>query len=181
MERLAQHVIAPVGPADAAALGQVHVRAWRETYPGLLPQAYLSAMRPEIHAARWRRQLSNPGDSEVVLGVEGVDGLVGYSAGGLLTRSDRLAEAEVFTLYLVKSAKGRGMGARLLAAMARALAAQGAASLVIWVLSGNLAARGFYAHLGGRPIAERAVQGWGGGLKETAYRWDHIGALARLG
>jgi hypothetical protein len=72
------------------------------------------------------------------------------------------------------------MGARLLAAMARALSAQGANSLVIWVLSGNIAARGFYAHLGGRPIAERTVHGWGGGLKETAYRWDRIEALSRL-
>ena len=58
----------------------------------------------------------------------------------------------------VAAEKRERMRARLLAAMARALSEQGARSLVIWVLSGNIAARGFYAHLGGRPVAERAVQ-----------------------
>src|SRR5437764_9780247 len=48
MERLADVVICPAGPADAAELGQVHVKSWRETYPGLLPQTYLAAMRPEV-------------------------------------------------------------------------------------------------------------------------------------
>ncbi len=177
MERLAQHVILPAGPADAAALGEVHVRAWRETYASLLPQAYLAAMSPAIHAARWRRQLTDGPTGDVVLAVEGAGGLVGYCAGGLLKGPERLADAEVFTLYLLKTAKGRGLGARLLGGAASALAAQGAASMVIWVLSGNTAARGFYAHLGGRMLGERPVRGWGGGLTETAYRWDDISRL----
>jgi ribosomal protein S18 acetylase RimI-like enzyme len=177
MERLAQHVILPAGPGDSGALGEVHVRAWRETYSGLLPAAYLAAMRPEIHAARWRRQLSAETLGEVVLAVEGAHGLVGYSASGLLAAKGRPADAEVFTLYLLKSAQGRGLGARLLGAAASALAAQDAKSVVIWVLSGNRAARGFYAHLGGRVLGERAVRGWGGGLTETAYHWDDIRRL----
>ncbi|MGA0602952.1 GNAT family N-acetyltransferase [Caulobacter sp. KR2-114] len=177
MERLAQHVILPAGPGDARALGEVHVRAWRETYQGLLPETYLAAMRPEIHAVRWRRQLSGDGTGEVVLAVEGAEGLVGYSASSLLQSESRLADAEVFTLYLLKAAQGRGLGGRLLGAAASALAAQGARSAVIWVLSGNRHARGFYAHLGGRVLGERRVRGWGGRLLETAYRWDDIDRL----
>ncbi|HWA62438.1 MAG TPA: GNAT family N-acetyltransferase [Caulobacteraceae bacterium] len=177
MERLAQHVILPAGPADAAALGDVHVKSWRETYRGLLPEAYLAAMRPEIYAARWRRQLAGLNAGEVVLAVEGAHGLVGYSAGALLSGERRLAECEVFTLYLVKAAQGRGLGARLLGAMASTLQAAGAGSMVIWALSANRGARQFYVHLGGAEIAERPVQGWGGGLVETAYRWDDIARL----
>lgn len=177
MERLAQHVIFPAGPADAAALGEVHVRAWQETYPGLLPQPYLNALNPAIHAERWRRQLSKETVDEVVLAAEGARGLVGYCAGGLLKGPSKLADAEVFTLYLLKSAKGRGLGARLMGGVASALAAQEARSLVVWVLSGNTAARGFYAHLGGQTTGERAVRGWGGTLRETAYRWDDIARL----
>src|SRR5258708_7843136 len=110
MQRLAQHVIAPVGPADAAASAEAHVRAWRETYTGLLPQTYLSNMRPEIYAARWRRQLSGDGTGEVVLAAEGAHGIVGYRGGSLLTRPGRLADAEVFTLYPPEAVKGRGLG-----------------------------------------------------------------------
>ena len=71
------------------------------------------------------------------------------------------------------------MGADCWAALRGCSAAQGARSLMLWVLNGNRAAQGFYAHLGGRPVAERAVGGWGGGLTETAYRWSDIAALER--
>jgi len=178
MERLADVVIIAAGPGDAGDIGQVHVRSWRETYQGLLPQAYLAAMRPEIQAHRMRKQLTQPKAGEVVLAAEGARGLIGYCAGGLLHADRRLADAEVFTLYLVKAAQGGGVGRRLLEAAARALAAQGAKSLVIWVLSGNHRARGFYERLGGEPVSERPVSGWGGGLMETAYGWRDITALS---
>jgi GNAT superfamily N-acetyltransferase len=179
MERLADAVIIAAGPGDAADIGRVHVRSWRETYPGLLPQTYLAAMRPEIHARRIRQQLSRPKPGEVVLAAESPAGVIGYCAGALISGVDRLADAEVFTLYLVKSGQGRGVGRRLLQAAAMALAAQGARSLVIWVLSGNKPARAFYERLGGVAVRKRPVSGWGGGLMETAYRWSDIGALAR--
>ena len=178
MERLADVVILPAGPADAADLGDLHVTTWRQAYPGLLPQAYLSAMRPEQHARRFHAQLTKARPGEVVLAAEGAVGLVGYCAASRLTAGNRLADAEVFTLYLLKSVQGAGLGRRLLIAAARTLAADGAGSLVIWVLSRNTGARGFYERLGGKAIGQRPVSGWGGGLLETAYRWDDIGKLA---
>ena len=44
MESLLDYVISPAGPGDAADLANVHVRSWRQTYPGILPQAALSRM-----------------------------------------------------------------------------------------------------------------------------------------
>ena len=38
------YAIVPAGPGDAAELALVHVQAWRETYPGVLPAAYLARM-----------------------------------------------------------------------------------------------------------------------------------------
>ena len=32
------------GPADAAAIGAVHVAAWRSAYPAILPEAYLARL-----------------------------------------------------------------------------------------------------------------------------------------
>ena len=178
MECLAEIAIAPAGPGDAAELGAVHVAAWRQTYPGLLPKAYLAAMNPHLHARRWRFYLTRARPGEVVLVAEGPRGLVGYSSGALAGRGGKTHDAEVHTLYLDKSAQGIGLGGRLMASMARVFAGQGAASLRLWVLSGNRDARGFYEHLGGRAAEGRAVSGWGGGLKEIAYRWDNIRALA---
>lgn len=177
MERLAESVIIPAGPGDAAALAEVHVRSWRETYFGLLPAQYLARMSAPVHAARWRRQLTRARPGEVVLAAEGPRGLVAYCAGAAATAGSSNDEAEISTLYLLKSAQGRGLGRTLFATTSRVLEAEGASALHVWVLNGNERARGFYVHLGGKAVAERPVTGWGGGLRETAYRWRDIRAL----
>ena len=40
-------------PHDAMAIADVHVRSWKSAYPGLIPQPYLDALRPEDRLARW--------------------------------------------------------------------------------------------------------------------------------
>lgn len=172
MERLAEAVILPAGPGDADALAKVHVDSWRQTYPGLLPQTWLDAMSVGLHARRWRLQLTREGPPDVVLAAEGRGGLIGYCAGAVTG-----SQAEVYTLYLVRSAQRQGLGRKLLTSTARVLAARGATSLSLWVLNGNTPAEAFYARLGGRRGDGRLVKGWGGGLIETAYRWDDIGDL----
>ncbi|MFI4974255.1 MAG: GNAT family N-acetyltransferase [Caulobacterales bacterium] len=177
MEGLLEFAVVPAGPADAAGLGRVHVKSWREAYPGLLPQSYLNAMRPELHARRFYKELIRPKPGDVVLLAEGADGPVGYCAGALLKADDRLAGSEVFTLYVLRHAQRAGVGRALLRGAARVFRAQRAHSAVIWVLSRNLKARRFYEYLGGVAVAERPVRGWGGGLYETAYLWSDIGRL----
>ena len=178
MEGLLDYAIVPAGPGDAAELGRVHVKSWRETYPGLLPQAYLAAMRPQVHARRFYRELIRAREGDAVLLAEGADGAVGYAAGVMLTGHGRAADAEVHTLYVLREAQGAGVGRALLGASARVYRARGAKSLMLFVLSGNTAARGFYEHLGGEAFTEVPSKGWGEGLTETAYRWKDIGQLA---
>jgi ribosomal protein S18 acetylase RimI-like enzyme len=170
-------VVFPAGPADAEALGYVHVLSWRETYRGLLPDAYLARMSQQAHARRFGHQLTHPGSDDVTLAAADRWGLVGYAQGGP-SRRRVPGEAEIATLYLVRAAQGRGLGRRLLIETARALAAHGAGSLVISVLRDNFAARAFYEHLGGEAEPPRLEPGPGGGLlHEVAYGWRDIGRL----
>jgi len=171
-------VLFPPGPLDAEALALTHVTSWRETYRGLLPDAYLARMSVAQHTRRFARSLLRPGPDDVTLAAADRNGIVGYAQGGPSRR--RLAgEAEVATLYVLKMAQGHGLGVRLLSQTARALAARGAMSLVISVLRDNLAARGFYEHLGGVAEPARMEPGPAGGLlHEVAYRWPDIRALA---
>jgi ribosomal protein S18 acetylase RimI-like enzyme len=172
-----QFVIFPAGPTDADDLARVHVQSWRETYKGLLPDAYLARMSEAAHARRFGHFLMKPGADDVTLAAADRRGLVGYAQGGP-SRRRAPDEAEVATLYLVKAAQSRGLGGRLLADAARALAARGATSLVISVLRDNTAARGFYEHLGGAAEPPRLEPGPGGGmLHEVAYRWADIRRL----
>ncbi|MFI4935721.1 MAG: GNAT family N-acetyltransferase [Caulobacterales bacterium] len=178
VEGLLDYAIVPAGPGDAAGLARVHVTSWRETYGGLLPQAYLDGMRPLAHTRRFYRDLIRAKKGDVVLLAEGAEGAMAYAAGTRLAGDGRAADAEVFTLYVLREAQGAGVGKALLTSAARVLQAEGARSLMLFVLSGNLPARRFYEHLGGEAFAEVPSNGWGGGLTETAYRWPDIGALA---
>jgi ribosomal protein S18 acetylase RimI-like enzyme len=178
VEGLLDYAISPAGPGDAADLGRVHVRAWRETYAGVLPQGALGRMSPAAHARRFRHELLHAQPGRVTLIAEDADEAVGYASGALVSGDGRGADAEVFTLYVVRAAQGVGVGRALLKASARVLRAEGATSLMIFVLSRNERARGFYERLGGEAFAEVASRGWGEGLTETAYRWRDIGTLA---
>ena len=79
---------------------------------------------------------------------------------------------------MLRQAQGQGLGERLMTETARALAANGATSLMISVLRDNIRARGFYEHLNGEPETARQEPGPGGRLLyEVAYRWADIRTL----
>ena len=169
-------VVFPAGPSDAEELARVHVTSWRETYRGLLADAFLARMSEPGFARRFRRVLTDPGQ-EVTLVAAGRYGLVGYAQGGP-SRRGVPDEAEIATLYLLRHAQGSGLGRQLMIETARALQAQGARSLMISVLRDNIRARGFYEHLGGRAEPPRQEPGPGGRLLfEVAYRWADIASL----
>ena len=169
-------VVFPAGPSDAEELARVHVASWRETYRGLLPDAFLARMSEPGFARRFRRALTEPGDG-ITLAAANRGGLMGYAQAGP-SRYGVAGEAEIATLYVLRQAQGQGLGVRLMADTARALAARGWTSLMISVLRDNIPARGFYEHLGGEPEAARQERGPGGALLyEVAYRWPDIRML----
>ena len=172
-----RYVVFPAGPSDAEELARVHVTAWRETYRGLLPDAFLARMSEPGFARRFGRELTDP-RAGVTLAAGGRYGLVGYAQGGPSRRGAE-GEAEIATLYLLRIAQGQGLGAELMAETARALAAQGARSLMISVLRDNIRARRFYEHMGGAPETPRQERGPGGALLyEVAYCWPDIRTLS---
>ncbi|HEY8573477.1 GNAT family N-acetyltransferase [Phenylobacterium sp.] len=162
-------VVFPAGPADAEDLARVHVQAWRETYRGLLPDAFLARMSEPGFTRRFQRDLQ--GLAGVTLAAADRSGIVGYAAGGPSRRGID-GEAEISLLYVVRARQGRGVGRELLTRTARALAERGAASLMISVLRENHPARRFYEHLGGLAEPARQEPGPGGQLvHEVAYTW----------
>jgi GNAT superfamily N-acetyltransferase len=45
--------VRPARPADAVAIGAVHVAVWRSAYAGILPDAYLARLSVSRHAAHY--------------------------------------------------------------------------------------------------------------------------------
>ncbi len=65
---------------DAAALGRVHVQAWRESYPGIVPQAVLDAPDAAARAAMWLRVIAAGEDVWLAEGSGGA--LLGFANAG---------------------------------------------------------------------------------------------------
>ncbi len=107
-------LIRPATSDDAPAIAQVQVGSWRDTYPGIIPQAYLDSLDEQEFAARWReRLLAQPSMSILVAERDGRP--CGFAAGGALRRPLADYGGELYALYLLPDAHRQGMGSALFA------------------------------------------------------------------
>ncbi len=165
-------------PADARAIAQVRISAWRITYQGLIPDAYLAAMSVDASEAMWRRVLSaGPNTASVLVAVDSAN-VVGFACGSMLNEPKHGIDAELTAIYLQRPFQRSGMGCRLVAAVVDAQRAHGATGLLTWVIAGNRGARAFYEHLGAELLIERPFQWDGMDLVEAGYGWRDLDALA---
>jgi GNAT superfamily N-acetyltransferase len=174
-------VIRPAVPADAAAIAQVRVDAWRTTYKGMIPEAYLAAMKVEESTALWDKVLTAaPNTTNTFVAVIG--GLVaGFASGLMLAEPKYGINAELSAVYLVRDAQRTGIGRRLVAAVATAQQAHGANGMIVWVIAGNKTARAFYENLGAELLVEQPFTWDGMDLVEAGYGFRDLPALIAAG
>ena len=158
---MADTIIRPAIPADAGAIAQVRVDAWRTTYKGMIPAAYLAAMKVEDSAALWTKILTaGPNATSVFVAAE--DGkVVGFASGHMLPEPKHGLDAELSAVYLVEGAQR----------------AHGANGLIAWVIAGNKAARAFYERLGAELLIEQPFTWDGMELVEAGYGWRNLDPL----
>jgi ribosomal protein S18 acetylase RimI-like enzyme len=98
---------------DAVAIARVHVESWRTTYAGIVPDDYLAGLDETLRVKLWQEWLSS---GAVVLVAERKGGVVGFVHAGNIREAIETADAEVYSLYLLKESQGRGIGRALLTA-----------------------------------------------------------------
>lgn len=149
---------------DRRAIGEVYAQSWRHAYRGIVPQDFLDRLSDED----WLSAIDAPGMRALIL----LDGsrIVGTS-GVCASRDASMAGwGEVVSIYLLPSHMGRGLGRALLNASAEALRREGFASIYLWVLEANFAARRFYDRNGLRPSGRvREIEISGRRLREMQY------------
>ena len=169
--------IRPATPADAPAIAQVRVDAWRTTYKGMIPDAYLAGMKVEQSTALWEKILTAGPNSTSVFVAADERGVVGFAAGNMLAEPKHRLDAELSAVYLVRDAQRSGIGQRLVATVAAAQRSHGAAGLIVWVIAGNKGARAFYEKLGAELLIEQPFNWDGMDLVEAGYGWRDLDAL----
>jgi ribosomal protein S18 acetylase RimI-like enzyme len=161
--------------SDAAAIGAVHVAAWRSTYPGILPEKYLAGLSATRHARQYEAAISSGATVLVAAPDTGTPRIVGFATVGA-ARTEGLGDGEIETLYVLDDFRDQGLGRRLIRAAATRLASGGCRSAFLWVLREN-PSRFFYQHIGGQPVAQGQTRVAGMVLPQIAYGWDPIDRL----
>jgi len=168
----------PARPDDDAAIARLHAAVWRETYRDLAPAAAYQALDETRHLARWREILGACASGALVADLDGV--VAGFGLCGPPGDPAFGARGEVKYLYVDRRMARRGLGRRLLLAMAERLHHQGYPGLALGVVVGNDPAIAFYRALGGTMIGRYRDPGPLWRSENLVFAWDDLpGLVAR--
>src|ERR1700723_1939482 len=134
-------------PYDAEAVADAHDEAWRPAYQGIIPGAELERLINRRGPAWWESAIRK--GSRISLLAFG-DTIAGYANYGRNRARSLQYEGEIYELYLRPEFQGLGFGRRLFMAARRDLVQSQMKSMVVWALSDNEPAVGFYQALGGK-------------------------------
>lgn len=141
--------------ADSAAIAGVHVRSWRDAYPGIVPDEVLAGLdvdtRARDHAARIAG--AEPNGWATLVATDG-DDVVGFAQCGPYRIDRHTVEpgvGEVYAIYVDPPALGTGVGAALMSASLGWAAGRTFSGVRLWVLRDNTRARAFYERFGFTP------------------------------
>ncbi len=162
--------VEPATLADARAVAEIHVGAWRVAYASMLSAEYLAALSIEERTQQWERCIA--AGEPTLLVAKNADAVLGWICFGTC-RDDGAApsEAENLALYAAPSAWSTGVGRMLWLEARHRMLAQGFTTCSLWVFSENERAIRFYRAAGftadRRPPKEFELGGRQ--LQETRY------------
>jgi GNAT superfamily N-acetyltransferase len=159
---------------DASAIARVHVQSWLTTYAGIVPDDYLAALNEAERVTLWRDWLTR----DIDVYVAELDGeVVGFVSGGPIREPLLEYDAELFAIYLLDQAQGRGIGTALLRKLADSLRAKGFKGMTVWVLEQN-PAKHFYEKSGATIVNDKKIEIGGVLLQEVAFAWPDLAKIA---
>ena len=154
---------------DEPDVARVHVRAWQVGYRGLLPDAYLTGLRPEDRAKRYTFGDVSESRARTLVAAESGT-IVGFATLSPAEDGDRMSLAELNALYVDPDYWKRGIGAALETAAQSSLIELGYQRAMLWVLAGNVRAIAFYESQGWQTNGtSRQAEVWGITVAEIGY------------
>ncbi len=158
---------------DAPGIARVHVDSWRTTYKGIVSDDVLANLSYRQREQNARQRLSNPDTVYTYVAQDEQGRIIGFITGGLNRDAISNYKSELYAIYILKEAQGRGIGKKLTYALVERLIQEEYYSMLVWVLADNPAYR-FYEALGGHYVATKQIEIGGVMLDEVSYGWHDI-------
>ena len=157
-------------PADALAMADLNVRAWRAFFAGLVPGALLQAQRAEPRVGYWEEHLPSTAPQRTWV-AERAGRVIGLAHLGPSRDPEAPEAAELYGMYVEPEAVGTGAGRALMAAAMDWFRAGPWAEAILWTLPGDHRAARFYRSWGFAPDgAAKTGHTPLGDLEEVRYR-----------
>lgn len=153
-------------------IAQVHLKSWKETYTGLIPNEFLENLKLKEKENLWKKVLEITENGEEFLTAKDITGkIIGFANGGAAREREHGFQAELKAIYLLKEYQGKGIGRKIFDEIKRKLFEKGFTDLYLWVLEDNPTCI-IYDKLGGQKTSITRTQKFGSAnLKEVIYCW----------
>lgn len=161
-------------PVDAEAIAAIQLAGWRWAYGHILPESFFQPFNLPDQARLWReRILQKEYTGDKSLFVADVGGNVaGFSVAGPARFQGRMANGELWTLYVDQSQSRHGVGKLLLLAARDFLYQRGHDGMYVMSMRGNGIARDFYQKMGGTMNPDPFTTNFNGTLvDDTSLYW----------
>ena len=167
-------LIRPLAAGDEIGTANVHIHSWRETYSGLIDEAYLDSLPTKFaeRLDRWRKIILE--SAALTLVAERDGNILGFVSAGANRDVEFEGSGELWSLYLLKACQRNQIGYLLLCEGLKFLRERGYRSAYAWVLAGN-PTLSFYRRTGAVDTGQRKLIELGGRpYEEIAVRWNSL-------
>ncbi len=173
-ERLALR-IRPGTEADIEEVSRAYVEAWRTTYQGLTPDAFVNGMTAGAAAQIFRDSLQ-PSDFSYFFHIAQTPQgrIVGFADGGKERSHPESGLGELYAIYLLKEFQGQGIGQKLFRAGVESLLKSGMNRMIVWVLEQSPYRKFYEALHGNLEPGQKFLDIGGTPIRLVSYRWDDL-------
>ena len=158
--------------ADCAAVAEVHVRSWKESFAGIVPQIFLDKMSVEKRAKAFEAGFAAPFYRMYVAETPG-HGIVGFADFGAPRENIDAYDGELYAIYLLPEFQRKGVGERLFKRGVEFLKGRRSSSMYLLALEVS-PYRAFYEKMGGQPVGKKQIELEGVTYDELIYGWETL-------
>ncbi len=149
-------------------MSRIYVQTWQDTYLSVVPYGYLSTMSVAQHEKGFYNELNSRQITGFV--AEDAGRVIGFITGGYERQDDDIYDGEIYALYVLKNLQRRGIGAKLVSALAMQFNRSGRYTMLVRVLKHNPCRR-FYNKINGTYLKAERMPFAGEVMEVEVYGW----------